>query len=399
MAWFDMTSQQQTHPVAQKKPNRWGFYDMHGNVWEWCEDVYHWHYRNSPNDGSANVNCDVPAEAAFRRVLRGGAWCRPGTSCTSSFRYPAHTTFRDSGSGFRIIRCNKPPAASADLSVSSVKKSRKPGARDRTKPGALTLTVDGMEFSFVRIDPGKFVMGSPKVYVDRANMTYELPAHEVTIAYNYYMATTEVTFGQFDLFVEDTGYVTDAEKHGWALFGDQEWRPEFLSDFRFPGFVQAGAEPVTHISYYDAIAFCSWLSQKTHRNIRLPTEAEWEYACRAGTTGNYAGDLDEMGWCRWNSYMKTYPVAQKKPNPWGLYDMHGNVWEWVQDMWHADCDGAPTDGSAWLESAYSGRVVGVTRGGSFGAPPWLCRSYSRMWTLLGTMINRNNGFRLAMSLD
>ena len=90
------------------------------------------------------------------------------------------------------------------------------------------------------------------------------------------------------------------------------------------------------------------------------------------------------------------PVARKKPNAWGLYDMHGNVWEWVQDLWHDDCNDAPTDGSAWLDAAGRGRV-GVTRGGSFGAPPWLCRSYSRMWTLLSVMINQKNGFRIAVA--
>ncbi len=396
VAWFDMTSNAKTHPVAKKKPNAWGLYDMHGNVWEWCEDYYYRHYRNAPTDGSANTTLEVAAEAASRHVLRSGAWCRPDSSCTSSFRYPAHRTFRECGTGFRIVRCSKPPSAKAALPALSVKKPRKSSAR--STPAKLTLTVGDIGFDFIRIDPGTFVMGSPRVILDIANMTYEMPAHKVTIDYSYYIGRTEITLEQFDLFVEDTAYVTEAEKQGWALLGDQEWRSEFLSDWRFHGFVQTDTEPVTHISYYDAIAFCSWLSEKTGRHIRLPSEAEWEYACRASTTGRYAGDLDEMGWHRWNSNKRTYPVARKKPNLWGLYDMHGNVWEWVQDMWHYDCNDAPTDGSAWLESTGSGRV-GVTRGGSFGAPPWLCRSYIRMWTLFGEMVNQKNGFRIAMALD
>jgi len=398
MAWFDMTSQGQTKPVAQKNPNPWGLYDMQGNVWEWCQDIYRWHYANAPSDGSANTNTDLPTEAASRRVLRGGAWCRPGTSCRSSFRYPAHPAFRECGSGFRIVRCKKAPVTKADVTAVPAKKSRKPAGHNGKQPSALTLAVDGIEFDFVRIEAGTFTMGSPNVYVDVANMTYELPAHKVTIDYSYYMQTTEVTLEQFDLFAEATGYVTDAEKKGWALHGDKGWRHEILSDWRFCGFTQTEAEPVTHISWYDAIAFCRWLSEKTGRDIRLPTEAEWEYACRAATTGDYAGTLDKMAWCRWNSVDRTHPVARKKPNAWGLYDMHGNVWEWVQDLWHDDCNGAPTDGSAWLEAGHGG-YVGVTRGGSFAAPPWLCRSYSRMWTLLDYMVNRNNGFRLTTSAD
>ena len=402
MAWFNMTSQEQTSPVAQKNPNPWGLYDMHGNVWEWCEDIYHWHYRNAPTDGSAGTKPDVPADIASRRVLRGGSWCMPIESCRTSSRYGTYRDFRDCSTGFRIVRCSKPAAAKADLNVSVVKKARKSGSPSVTHPSTLTLSVEGIEFSFVRIEPGKFIMGSEHVYVDSYNWTYELPAHEVTIDHGYYMGTTEVTLEQFDLFVEDTGYVTNAEKQGWAFSADRErgWYDEILKDWRFCGIAQTDSEPVTHICWYDAIAFCQWLGKKTSRDIRLPTEAEWEYACRAGTTGYYAGNLGEMGWCQWNSdtITRTHPVAQKKPNAWGLYDMHGNVWEWVQDMWHADCKGAPSDGSAWLDSPDKINR-GVVRGGSFYNPPWLCRSYIRMRTPLITRVHFNNGFRLAMSLE
>jgi formylglycine-generating enzyme required for sulfatase activity len=157
--------------------------------------------------------------------------------------------------------------------------------------------------------------------------------------------------------------------------------------------------PVEQVSWLDAAEFCRKASEKTRREVRLPTEAEWEYACRAGTTGDYAGKLGEMGWCQWSpdTILKTHPVAQKKPNPWGLYDMHGNVWEWVQDVWHTGADGAPTDGSAWLDAPE--RINrGVVRGGSFFNPPWLLRSYIRMRTPIGCRIHFNNGFRLAVSL-
>jgi formylglycine-generating enzyme required for sulfatase activity len=241
-------------------------------------------------------------------------------------------------------------------------------------------------------------MGSPHRYVDEYGWTYEMPEHEVTIDYSFYLGATEVTREQFALFVDQTGYVTDAEKQGWAYtcVPNAPWHYQALMDWRFPGFTQTDREPVTHIGWHDAVAFCQWLSEKTGREIRLPSEAEWEYACRAGTAEEFAGPPDELGWMLWNSgpVKRTRPVAQKQPNAWGLYDMHGGVWEWVQDLWYDDVKGAPTDGSAWIGTDRFD-PMGITRGGSFASPPWLCRSYIRMKTPLGQMIHYNNGFRLA----
>jgi len=402
MAWYNTTSDRLIHPVAQKKPNDWGLYDMHGNVSEWCEDIYYWNYLNAPVDGSAALMPDVPADVASRRALRGGSCCSPKESCRSSSRYGVYRFFRQCSTGFRIVRCAYPAAAKANRPASVARKSLKSFGSGVAEPAKLTLTVGEIDFNLVRIDPGTFIMGSEHNYVDKYKWTYELPAHEVAVNHGFYMGTTEVTLEQFGCFVADTGYVTDAEKQGWIFNADREkrWHDAVCQDWRFPGFVQTDDEPVTHIGWYDAIAFCQWLSEKTGRDIRLPTEAEWEYACRAGTTGDYAGSLGEMGWCMWTSdtIIRVHPVAQKKPNRWGLYDMHGNVWEWVQDTWHAGADGAPTDGSAWLES--SDRFNhGITRGGSFYNPPWLLRSYIRMRTPRGCRNHFNNGLRIAMSFD
>jgi formylglycine-generating enzyme required for sulfatase activity len=113
----------------------------------------------------------------------------------------------------------------------------------------------------------------------------------------------------------------------------------------------------------------------TGKAYRLPSEAEWEYGCRAGTTGDYAGDLDAMAWYFKNSGSKTHPVGQKQPNAFGLYDMHGNVWEWCEDVWHGNYKDAPTDGSAWLSGTDSSdRVV---RGGLWGSYDDDCRSACR----------------------
>jgi len=402
MAWFAGAGREGTNPVAQKKANSWGLYDMHGNAWEWCEDIYRWHYQDAPTDGSASAMPDIPGDTVSgrdRRVLRGGDWCQSAERCTSSFRRAEHRTFAGCGTGFRIVRCDRPAAGTIKAVEAAAEVSPKPAARHGTERPKIALNVGDMKFDFVRIDPGTFTMGSQQVYVDQYNWTYEFPAHEVTIDYSYYMGTTEVTLDQFNLFVEETGYVTFGEKRGWAHMADDTgWHYEILSDWRFPGFIQSANEPVTHISLYDASAFCEWISAKTGRHVRLPTDAEWEYACRAGTSGDYAGRLGDMAWCRWNSdtMTKTHPVARKKPNAWGLYDMHGNVWEWVLDVWHEDCNGAPTDGSAWLESNRLEPDC-IARGGSFANPPWLCRSYIRMRTVVGCLVHYNNGFRLTIA--
>jgi formylglycine-generating enzyme required for sulfatase activity len=254
-------------------------------------------------------------------------------------------------------------------------------------------------FDFARIQGGSFTMGSPHRYVDEYNWTYEMPARQVTIDRPYYLGVTEVTIEQFRLFVEQTGYPTDAEKQGCAyVAGERRWHFEWLMDWRHPGYLQTDREPVVCLGWYDAVAFCRWLTDKTGYHIRLPSEAEWEYACRAGTAGDYAGPLGELGWYAWNSAERTHPVAQKKPNAWGLYDMHGNAWEWVQDMYHGDGPGAPNDGSAWCDTP-GVDPRGITRGGSFYNPAWLCRSYIRMQTPLGYTIHYNNGFRLACDVS
>jgi len=119
-------------------------------------------------------------------------------------------------------------------------------------------------------------------------------------------------------------------------------------------------------------------------SYRLPSEAEWEYACRAGTTGDYAGDLDSMGWYDKNSGGKTHPVGQKQANGFGLYDMHGNVWEWVEDWYHEGYNGAPVDGSAWLSGGE--QKDRVLRGGSWFNLAVILRSALRVRLTPG---NRN----------
>ncbi len=287
----------------------------------------------------------------------------------------------------------------------------------QTKLGSakeLTLTLaSGVTMKLVRIPLGKFIMGSPATEKNRDGD--EAPRREVTISGPFYMGVTEVTRGQFSAFVSDSGHKTDAEKEGWCCVWDGEkWSRRRGACWRSPGFVQTDDHPVVCVSYNDAVAFCQWLSRKAGKRVELPTEAQWEYACRAGTKtayqwGNDPGD--GKGWCNgpdqtakhefsgwaafsWpDGYVYTSPVSRFRANGWGLYDMHGNVWEWCRD-WHASYAGAKTVDP-------SGPATGrhrVIRGGGWSAKPWHCRSATRKCRLPG-IPDGYLGFRVAWSLQ
>jgi formylglycine-generating enzyme required for sulfatase activity len=280
--------------------------------------------------------------------------------------------------------------------------------------------VDGVKMEFVLIPAGKFVMGSPDDEKDRS--PDEGPQHDVTLGKPFYMGKFEVTQEQYEKIIKSN-----------------------------PSGFKGARNPVDSVSWDNAQAFCKQMSQKTGRSVRLPSEAEWEYACRAGSTTPYhpprerekappltdeqrrraaelisrlsskeyadrekaTRDLIALGsgvlplldeakaadpegrlrmaavkaafqpqaglagvaWFDGNSEKKTHPVGEKEPNAFNLYDMHGNVWEWVEDDWHDDYTGAPTDGSAWIKTPRGG--VRVLRGGSWRFTPWHCRSAFR----------------------
>jgi len=153
------------------------------------------------------------------------------------------------------------------------------------------------------------------------------------------------------------------------------------------------------VSWHKAVEFCHKLSQRTGQTVRLPSEAEWEYACRAGTTGKYCfGDdeskLGSYAWYWENPEKRTHPVGQKSSNAWGLHDMHGNVFEWCEDITHENYQGAPSDGTAWINGG--DRDQKVLRGGSWNINAFGCRSAYRTGDLAGVS-DDSVGFRVVVA--
>src|SRR6266540_4782835 len=225
----------------------------------------------------------------------------------------------------------------------------------------------------VVVPAGKFTMGSSATEKDRYDD--EGPQQEVTIARPFAVSKFELTFDQWDTCVQYGG----CTRLG-SPFGD-------------------GKQPAINMSWDDAQEYVKWLSGLTGQSYRLLTEAEWEYAARAGSAGPYSfeGDasvLGEYAWYSENSGSRTHPVGEKRPNAFGLYDMHGNVWEWVEDCYHDRYNGAPTDGAAWTEGDCSRRVV---RGGSWFGNPRYLRSAGRLRVATAYRLNYL-GFRVGRTL-
>jgi formylglycine-generating enzyme required for sulfatase activity len=213
----------------------------------------------------------------------------------------------------------------------------------------------------VVVPTGSFTMGS-------SDYSDEKPPHIVSIQ-SFAIGRTEVTQGQWK-----------------AVMGSNPSRFNTCGDDC----------PVEQVSWNDAQSFAQKLSQMTGKNYRLPSEAEWEYACEAGSNREYCGgdEVNAVAWYASNGGSKTHVVAGKQVNAFGLYDMSGNVWEWVEDVWHSNYNGAPTDGSAWTSGG--DQAQRVQRGGSYGFSPDVLRSAMRIWDRPGNR-SANLGFRIANS--
>jgi formylglycine-generating enzyme required for sulfatase activity len=279
------------------------------------------------------------------------------------------------------------------------------GDRERAEDqGGRTYFTNTLGMKFKRIPAGTFTMGSPQEEIDRclkefavgSNKFQELrkrhegafeierlpaegPEHEVEITKPFYMGITEVTVGHFRQLVTEKKYDV----------GDDSWKK--------PGFDSFDDYPVVFVSWDNAVDFCTWLSAKEGKKYRLPTEAEWEYCCRSGKAGTRYGfgnkdeQLESYAWYQGNSDNRTQRVGQLKPNAWGLYDMHGNAWEWCQDNYdpnyYKNNPRKDPPGGAGVDRA--------VRGGSWYWPPEFCRSAFRHFVPPGQRYS-DLGFRVLL---
>lgn len=274
--------------------------------------------------------------------------------------------------------------------------------------------------TMVIVRGGAFQMGDMS---DEPNPD-EQPVHQVTIEHTFALSRTEVTVQQFSVFVAATGYETDAERNlggkgcvSEAHAGQGDWGWVEGRSWRDPGYEQSGEHPVVCVSWNDATEYASWLSGQTGHAYRLPTEAEWEYAARAGTLSRTSAGDEDATLCRVanigdmtleraygrspesgcdDGYARTAPVASFEANPFGLFDMHGNAWEWVADCWHDDYQGARADGGAWLKGGDCTRRV--LRSGSWFNEPSLITSSYRDWDFSEDRYD-GFGFRVARDLN
>ncbi|WP_242072348.1 bifunctional serine/threonine-protein kinase/formylglycine-generating enzyme family protein [Microcoleus sp. FACHB-68] len=385
----------QTTDVGSFPPNAFGLYDMHGNVWEWCQDVWHENYNGAPSDGSA---WEIGGDSKYR-LRRGGSWNLNPAYCRSALRIRYGPNFRNYHFGFRVALV--PAAISAPvLPTPSVP------SQQTTVIAASALPTSSFEFTTVTVDAqgkivnsqqrqaevfaeklgnnvilemvsipgGTFLMGSPNTEVGR--FSSESPQHWVTLQ-PFLLGKYPITQAQWQ-----------------AVMGNN------------PAKFKGNNRPVENVFWNDVVEFCQKLSEKTGRNYRLPSEAEWEYACRAGTTTpfyfgetitpflvNYDGNATYASVPKGVNRKQTTDVGSFPPNAFGLYDMHGNVWEWCQDVWHENYNNATSDGSAWESGGDSN--FRLQRGGSWKNYPRYCRSANR-GDLMSVFSYNFVGFRVAL---
>ncbi|WP_293155533.1 bifunctional serine/threonine-protein kinase/formylglycine-generating enzyme family protein [Okeania sp. SIO2C9] len=395
---------EKTTEVGSFPPNAFGLYDMHGNVWEWCLDIWRNNYNGAPTDGSPWEN----EGDSSQRLLRGGCWNIHPQFCRSARRIRNNADYYGTYWGFRILLLpdfQKKFQNSGEISsvmnqtyptekkltppLQISKKLTAPSPINETSPPQTFLksipeseigeiftfevvTINncgkiinrtpvsarqkiedlgnGIKLEMVYIPGGNFLMGSPEN--EQGRSSDESPQHQV-ILQPFYMSKYPITQEQYQAITKEN-----------------------------PSHFKGKSRPVENVKWHEAVEFCQKLSEKTGKIYRLPSESQWEYACRAGTTTpfyfgetitselvNYNGNYPYSNAPKDKYRRETTEVGSFPPNAFGLYDMHGNVWEWCLDIWHNNYDDAPNDGSAWESGRYSFRRV--FRGGS-----WLKRSRS-----------------------
>jgi formylglycine-generating enzyme required for sulfatase activity len=394
IAWWVGNSGNQPQPVKQKQPNAWGLYDMMGNLWELCGDWYG-DYPSGP------VTDPTGPGLGSLHVGRGGSWGLAAGFARSALRGGLPIGFRNNALGFRPALSSIPLGLEAELvpkltargavgtvarvewSVSmsgpwtawtnvtigvggNVVVDLTPGAVSRFYRAVADPKPVGPE-GFVWIPPGTFVMGSPIGELDRDPDEVQ---HTVTLTQGFWLSDHEVTQAEYQM-----------------VMGNN------------PSGFNGDTLPVEQVSWDDAVLYCQKLTEReraagritAQQAYRLPTEAEWEYAARAGTTAARHGELDAIAWYSGNSAVQTHPVKGKQANAWGLHDMLGNVWEWCEDWYGVYPTGSVTDPTGPGSGSFR-----VSRGGGWFGHARGARSAARDWGAPGGRFD-DLGFRPALS--
>ncbi len=437
-----------TVPVGSYSANGFGLHDVHGNVWEWVQDCFNADYTDLATDGSA-IEDETDCEDFTSAILRGGAWDSDASQLRSAQRGRGSKNSGFDNVGFRVARTLSPRLTIANLtpdtniallqgdivgstqvevvinvamqslgtlSLQSDDESVVSASIDDAQIIPLagsaqtvvrfTLTPQGVGNTIVTIfveddqgvtsevsisvevaasypemmtvEKGTYLMGSTRA-------EQEGPQHRVAIP-TFEASRYEVTRGQFAAFIASSGHDTQDN--------DCDWQNPL-------GLTQDNSHPVVCVSWDDAQAYVAWLNEEAgNQGYRLLSESEWEYATRAGTTSTYYfGNTLTLNDANYNSNNDgTVPVASPNysANNFGLFHVHGNVEEWVQDCWHNDYTGAPNDGSAWEDSCDDNVDNRVVRGGSWDSLPADIRSASRAFENKTASLE-TLGFRVARS--
>ncbi|MEW6238721.1 MAG: formylglycine-generating enzyme family protein [Candidatus Omnitrophota bacterium] len=363
-AWYDgNNSPSGTKEVGLKLPNAFGLYDMSGNVWEWCQDWY-------GSYSSASQIDPAGANSGLNRVLRGGFWEINAWSCRSAHRYNETPDVWHIFFGFRLVRTYDQIIATP-TPISPTPTPVPPTPTPVAAGETITINITGLPsgstpLEMVLIPAGTFTMGSPDNEPDRDSD--EGPQHQVTLTKAFYMGKYEVTQAQW-----------------LAVMGSN---PESL-------YGVGSNYPVHYVSWNDCLTFIQKLNQTGQGTFRLPTEAEWEYACRAGTiTRFYWGDdpnsslIYQYAWFQDNSNNSSHEVGLKYPNAWGLHDISGNVWEWCQDWYGSYSSASQNDPYGANSGSYR-----ILRGGCWNLISGNCRSADRVKGIPDSG-NSYSGFRV-----
>jgi formylglycine-generating enzyme required for sulfatase activity len=281
---------------------------------------------------------------------------------------PGDSSVEDAAEGGELLALSVETAQVVEARADSGEVTWRIDKRPLQVQGYRERLAEGVELTMVQIPAGSFLMGSPEDEAER--FAREGPQQQVQLQ-GFFMGQTPITQAQWQVVA------------GW-----QRFRRELSSD---PALFKGLNRPVECVLWEDAIEFCRRLSERFRRTYTLPSEAQWEYACRAGTTtpfhfgatltpelANYDGNCTYADGPKGPYRNHTTDVISFPANPWGLYDMHGNVMEWCLDHWHDNYQGAPADGSAWLDSVFNKDNEGLLRGAAWPYPPMFCRSAYRI---------------------